>query len=46
MKNPCGYVWGEHLEGLPCKQHSNDFDEDDHQMVLDFWDTTTTISPI
>lgn len=35
-------IWG----GLPCKQHFNAFDEAYHQLILDFLDTTTTISPI
>ncbi len=34
--------WG----GLPQKHHSHALGEGDLQLVLDFWDTTTTISPI
>ncbi len=35
-------IWG----GLPHKQHFDALNETDHQLVLDFWNTTTTISPI
>jgi hypothetical protein len=31
---------------LPQRQHSDSLGEGDHQLILKFWDTSTTISPI